>query len=108
MASLEVPPSALARLVLTESILPSAESFTLDVADTLPLVFSVISHVLASIAFQAMVMPQGVMVSVPSVLNVYDWPSMVAFISPPEVCSYVMVVSPNLLLAPFIFHLPAY
>src|SRR5262249_31003544 len=48
MESLEVPPSALTRLESSVSILPSAESFILPVEVILPLVFSVISQVLAS------------------------------------------------------------
>ena len=106
MESLEIPPSALTRLLSRLSIFPSAESFIVEVLLTLPLVFSVISHVLASTVLAAMVMPQGVMLSLPSVLKVYDWPSMVAFISPPGICSYVTEVSPKSLLAAFIFHLP--
>src|SRR5215831_3128008 len=107
MESWEVPPSALTRLESMLSVLPSLESLIVPVAVTFPFVFSVTSHVFGSTSFQAMVMPHGVITSLPSVLKVYDWPSIVAFISPPDTDSYMTVVSPKLLFATFIFHVPA-
>src|SRR5258708_12077461 len=67
--SLEVPPSALRRLASRVSILPSSESFSVEAEVTLPLVFSVLSHVLASTAFQATLLPHLPMLSLPSVFN---------------------------------------
>ena len=52
-------PSALARLESTVSILPSEESFTVEVEIVLPLVFSIISQVLASTVFHAAVEPNA-------------------------------------------------
>src|SRR5262249_41701527 len=94
-ASFDVPPSALTRFCSMTSIDPSPESLTVPVAVTFPFVLSVTSQVFGSTSFQAMVMPQGVITSLPSVLKLYDWPSMVVFISPPDIDSYMTVVSPK-------------
>src|SRR3954471_17066216 len=72
MDSLDVPPSALLRFTSMVSILPSSESLSVPVLITFPFAFSVVSQVFASTAFTATVIPHGVMLSLPSVLKVYD------------------------------------
>src|SRR5713226_1966489 len=104
--SLEVSPVTIMSLELTVRVLPSAESFTVSVPVSLPLARLIVSQVVASTLFHAVVVPQGVGYSLPSALNVYDTPSALTFVSPPAICSYVTVVSPKSLFATFSFHFP--
>ena len=79
-----MPPSALTRLLSRVSIFPSAESFMVELLLTLPLVFSVTPRIGIRGLDRHRGAP-GSRIVLAAVLKVYDWPSMVTFISPPGI-----------------------